>query len=227
MSDETLATSHALTRPALRVSFDAPSAVEQLVHDLDRVLLSLPSRRVAVVCVGTDRSTGDAFGPIVGTKLKNALRWPWVDVFGTLDEPVHAVNLAATLHEIEATQREAPFVLAVDACLGKFDHVGQIILEPGPLRPGAGVKKSLPAFGDYILTGVVNVSGFMEYFVLQNTRLGIVMRMSDVVVEALLSSLRKLALRRAVLSDPGVRTQPGRDAVGQSVSAPARTIPAG
>lgn len=186
--------------PSIRVSFDDASAAEDLTGDLDRVLFELGDRRLTVVCVGTDRSTGDAFGPIVGTKLRRSVRWPWIDIVGTLDEPVHAVNLAATLEEIDRSHTAKPFIIAIDACLGKFDHVGQIILEPGPLRPGAGVKKSLPAFGDYTLTGVVNVSGFMEYFVLQNTRLGIVMRMSEVVVDALLASFHKLAVRRAVIS---------------------------
>ncbi|EJY56783.1 sporulation protein YyaC [Alicyclobacillus hesperidum URH17-3-68] len=49
----------------------------------------------------------------------------------------------------------------------------------------------MPEFGDVTITGIVNVSGFMEYFVLQNTRLGIVMRMSDIVVQALSLSLQK------------------------------------
>jgi putative sporulation protein YyaC len=183
------------------VSFDDEMAVDVLTNHLDRILLSAGQRRLVIVCVGTDRSTGDAFGPIVGSKLKRAGNWPFVEVYGTLDEPVHAVNLAQTLQEIYETSRGKPLILAVDACLGKFDHVGQIMLEPGPLRPGAGVKKSLPAFGDYTLTGVVNVSGFMEYFVLQNTRLGIVMRMSEVVVAALSRSLHKIAVQRSVLSD--------------------------
>ncbi|WDL99455.1 spore protease YyaC [Alicyclobacillus sp. ALC3] len=208
----------------MRVLFDDASAVEDLTSDLDRVLFGLGDRRLTVVCVGTDRSTGDAFGPIVGTKLKRSSRWPWVEIFGTLDEPVHAVNLASTLEEIHRTHTASPYIIAVDACLGKFDHVGQIIMEPGPLRPGAGVKKSLPAFGDYTLTGVVNVSGFMEYFVLQNTRLGIVMRMSDVVVEALLSSFHRLAMRRTFIGAPTDRsTAASREAQGF----PGGTLPAG
>ncbi|MCL6598781.1 MAG: spore protease YyaC [Alicyclobacillus macrosporangiidus] len=153
-------------------------------------------REIVVVCVGTDRSTGDAFGPIIGTKLQHSTD---VTVYGTLDEPVHAVNLGATLERLQKKHGRRPFVLAVDACLGRFDHVGQIILEEGPLRPGAGVKKSLPEFGDFTLTGVVNVCGFMEYFVLQNTRLGVVMRMTDTVVEALRNSLYRLRTRQRII----------------------------
>ncbi|MCL6592447.1 MAG: spore protease YyaC [Alicyclobacillus sp.] len=181
----------------VRVPFDSVDAVAQLGFALDHVFERSAGRELVIVCVGTDRSTGDSFGPIVGSKLREVTD---ATVYGTLDEPVHAVNLAATLSEIRQRHGEQPFILAVDACLGKFDHVGQIILEQGPLRPGAGVKKALPAFGDFTLTGVVNVCGFMEYFVLQNTRLGVVMRMTDTVVAALRSSLFRLRTRRSMAS---------------------------
>lgn len=182
--------------PPRRVSFQEDRASGLLSEILDEVLEQALNREIVVVCVGTDRSTGDAFGPIVGSKLSN-LRG--VHVYGSLEEPVHAVNLAATLRMITEKNHSNPFIIAVDACLGNFDHVGQIIVEQGPLRPGAGVKKSLPEFGDFSITGVVNVSGFMEYFVLQNTRLHVVMKMSDIVVEALRVSFHRYHTRRRVL----------------------------
>lgn len=180
-----------------RVSFEDDMAVFILSRAIDQVLQSASGRDIVIVCVGTDRSTGDAFGPIVGSKLSGLKS---VRVYGSLEEPVHAVNLAATLEQIRCANFRNPFILAIDACLGKFDHVGQIIIERGPLRPGAGVKKSLPEFGDYTITGVVNVSGFMEYFVLQNTRLNVVMKMSDIVVEALKGSLRRYYTRQRLVS---------------------------
>jgi putative sporulation protein YyaC len=178
-----------------RVSFDDPHASLILQNMIDTALLHVGRRQILVVCVGTDRSTGDAFGPIIGSKLLSFPVLPGVDVVGTLDEPVHAVNLASTLETIRNKYVHAPYIIAVDACLGKFDHVGQIVMDNGPLRPGAGVNKTLPAFGDLTLTGIVNVSGFMEYFVLQNTRLSIVIKMSDVLVRALRGSLTKMSLQ--------------------------------
>jgi putative sporulation protein YyaC len=63
--------------------------------------------------------------------------------------------------------------------------VGCIQLGPGPVRPGAGVNKDLPPVGDIHITGIVNVGGFMEYFVLQNTRLSLVMKMSEIIAQSL------------------------------------------
>lgn len=183
---------------SVRIPFDDGRAATKLADVLDAALAEADSRPVVVVCVGTDRSTGDAFGPIVGSKLQSMHQVRGLTIFGNLNDPVHAVNLASVLAQIQEAYASPPFIVAVDACLGKFDHVGHIILEKGPLRPGAGVKKSLPVFGDYTLTGVVNVCGFMEYFVLQNTRLGIVMRMTDVVAEAFGMSWHRLQTRKAL-----------------------------
>src|SRR5690606_1555660 len=139
-----------------------------------------------LLCIGTDRSTGDSLGPLVGTKVTGQLP-PQVTVYGTLDRPVHAVNLEATIKEIEENFAN-PFIIAVDACLGRTENIGFINIKPGPLRPGTGVNKHLPAVGQMHIIGVVNVGGFMEYLVLQNTRLSLVMRMAEVISTGLINS---------------------------------------
>jgi putative sporulation protein YyaC len=60
-----------------------------------------------------------------------------------------------------------------------MDSIGCITLADGPLKPGTGVHKQLPEVGEAHMTGIVNVGGFMEYMVLQNTRLNLVWRMSE------------------------------------------------
>jgi putative sporulation protein YyaC len=80
-------------------------------------------------------------------------------------------------------------VLAIDASLGKLTDIGSISASLGPLRPGAGVNKQLPSLGHYHLTGTVNVGGFMEFFVLQNTRLNVVMKMATCISDAFVHSL--------------------------------------
>lgn len=134
---------------------------------------------VVILCIGTDRSTGDCLGPLVGHKLK-LIPYNKITVYGTLDQPVHAKNLAVVKQQIEKNHAN-PFIIAIDACLGKPERVGRICMGKGPLRPGAGVNKTLPEIGHIHIIGVVNMSGFMEYLVLQNTRLNLVMRMADTI----------------------------------------------
>lgn len=136
-------------------------------------------RPIVVMCIGTDRSTGDSLGPLVGDMLS---KWklPGVQVLGTLDEPVHAKNLEEVLIKT-AHQFPRAYIVAIDASLGILEHVGSISVGRGPIRPGAGLKKELPPVGDMHITGIVNTGGFMDFLVLQSTRLSLVMRMADVI----------------------------------------------
>lgn len=131
---------------------------------------------IVVICIGTDRSTGDSLGPLVGNFLQESFIKNF-HVYGTLDDPIHAVNLIDKLSYINERHPDS-FVIAVDACLGRMKNIGMIKVLHGPLKPGAGVKKELPPVGNIHITGIVNVSGYMEFFVLQNTRLNLVMKMA-------------------------------------------------
>lgn len=142
-----------------------------------RGLLPKNKKPVLFVCIGSDRSTGDSLGPLVGTKLKEM----GYNVLGTLEEPVHAVNLEENINLIKEKYPNH-FVVGVDACLGRSKRVGKIGVKNGPIKPGAGINKELPPVGDIGIYGIVNVSGFMEFFVLGNTRLYVVMKMADEIV---------------------------------------------
>lgn len=141
---------------------------------------------VVLLCIGTDRSTGDCLGPLVGSQLSREHQ-EFFHIYGTLDHPVHAANLQENIDTIKQKYKR-PFIVAIDACLGSPDNIGCINICDGPLQPGAGVNKSLPPVGDIYITGIVNVGGFMEYLVLQNTRLNLVMKMSYTLVQGLLKT---------------------------------------
>lgn len=167
-----------------KISFhmDEPDAALSFGKSFQQLLLDHSRDKIQpkiVVCIGTDRSTGDCLGPLIGSKMAET-NHTGLEVFGTLDEPVHAGNLVDYLQKIRANWH-SPFIIAIDACLGRMDSVGVVNIGTGSLRPGAGVNKDLPPVGNLHITGIVNVGGFMEYFVLQNTRLSTVMRMANLI----------------------------------------------
>ncbi len=137
--------------------------------------------RITFFCIGTDRSTGDSFGPLVGSRISEL----GYNVIGTMDNTAHGANLHERMREIP----KGHAIIAVDACLGRPESVGDIRFESGPVRPGAGVGKNLPSIGNYRLIGIVNVGGFMEYFVLQNTRLSFVLQMVQQAVELISAAI--------------------------------------
>ena len=126
-------------------------------------------RQVVFLCIGTDRSTGDSLGPLIGSRLEEEGIGDVV-VIGTLEHPVHAVNLDRTLEHIEEHYPDA-IIIAVDAAVGRWDHVGLVTLEKGPLRPGLGVRKELAAVGDISITGIVGGAESGDPLFLQSIRL--------------------------------------------------------
>ncbi|NHM33592.1 spore protease YyaC [Neobacillus terrae] len=170
-------------RASARILHDDHQAADRLSNELISHLPALTSRPIVIVCIGTDRSTGDSLGPLVGTLLEEKNPKSFF-VYGTLEDPIHAVNLAEKLKEIKEKHFH-PFIIGIDACLGRFKSVGFIQLGEGPVKPGAGVNKELPEVGDMHITGIVNVSGFMEFFVLQNTRLSLVLKMAKTIANGI------------------------------------------
>ncbi|MDD6070135.1 MAG: spore protease YyaC [Clostridiales bacterium] len=137
---------------------------------------------IVVLCIGTDRATGDCLGPLVGDYLKSMV--PHIPVFGTLSHPVHALNLEETISNIYHSYQN-PFIIAVDASLGIPEHIGYATLSTSPLIPGKGVNKKLPAIGNLSITGIVNVAGFPNSVLLQSTRLHTVVTLANCIGNAL------------------------------------------
>lgn len=141
------------------------------------------------LCIGSDRATGDCFGPIVGSKLLQAFTHTPCHsaipaIYGTLREPVHAVNLSAIIKQIHAAFPNA-YIIAVDASLGIRQHIGYVTFGSGPLLPGIGVQKNLPGIGNSAITGIVNLAGQNSHITLQTTQLSTVVELALFVSEAI------------------------------------------
>lgn len=148
---------------------------DYLLNEL-RPILEI-NRPIIFLCIGTDRSTGDALGPLVGYKLRYFSKNNFY-IYGTLENPIHAKNIAYMLDEIKL-KFQNPYIIAIDSCLGSITNIGKVFIEKKPLLPGLALNKNLAPVGEMSITGIVNVSGSFEFLVLQNTRLNIVMTLAD------------------------------------------------
>lgn len=167
-----------------------PAAPRALAAALEAALIAVGGlgRPVVFACIGTDRSTGDALGPLVGEWLIRA-GYDGARVVGTLEHPLHALNLRARLEPIIGGA-EGALVVAIDAALGPRENIGQISLRTGGLRPGHGVGKALPAIGDLAITATVNSgSGAFDAHVLQSTRLYVVQALARTIGQACCTAL--------------------------------------
>ncbi len=134
--------------------------------------------QIAFVCIGSDRSAGDSFGPMLGTLLKEQ---GWPHVVGTLERPCDANTLVTELSLIP----EGTVSVAIDACLGKPGSTGRFICAEGPLEPGKATGMGFSPLGSYSIAGVVNEHGPKAYMKLQTASLYLVMRMAGELADAI------------------------------------------
>jgi len=173
---------------------EEPGALATLSLGVERALgrLGAPGRDVVFACIGTDRSTGDALGPLVGQRLLR-LGFPARSVVGTLEEPLHALNLRDRMLPV-LERPDRPLVVAVDAALGPSTGVGTVHLRSGGLLPGQGVGKDLPQVGELAITATVNIqAGAMDVQILQSTRLFVVQELAEMIGVACWWGHRSLA----------------------------------
>lgn len=100
--------------------FNAGSSdtAELLGNYLSKILIKNGFSDIAPVllCIGSDRVTGDSLGPMVGSALEERYKKS-IPVFGTLKMPVHALNLEETIDAIHLHFPDHPLI-AVDASFG-------------------------------------------------------------------------------------------------------------
>lgn len=163
--------------------FREEELAEQLNTMIEEEKRKRNKRGVVFFCIGTDRSTGDSLGPLIGYKLKS-MQIPDVTILGTLDRPVHAMNLEDYLEVLKKHHRD-DVIVAVDASVGNYEHIGYVTLGKGTLKPGLGVSKNLRAVGDIFITGIVGNCGNYDPIMLQSVRLSVVMRLADCISKSI------------------------------------------
>ena len=165
---------------------------QEIASFLNKCILHYPGKwsELVFLCIGSDRVTGDCLGPYIGQQLSR-LNMPGASVYGTLQEPVHALNLEKVSRMIHAIHPRA-LVIAIDASLGQKKHLGYVTIADGALYPGAGVQKELPPVGDIHITGIVNIAGVLEQLTLQTTRLSTVISLADTITQGILNYTNSL-----------------------------------
>ncbi|MBP1157210.1 MULTISPECIES: spore protease YyaC [unclassified Paenibacillus] len=136
------------------------------------------AQNLLFLCIGTDRSTGDALGPLVGTMLQEA---GYPHVVGSLEFPFDASNMRERLQEIPPGLK----IVAIDACLGQAVSLGWYQVSNRPIEPGKSVGKQLPLVGDYSIAAIVNVDQGQKYAILQSTSLYRIMTMAREIAKAI------------------------------------------
>ena len=80
---------------------------EEFIRNLTSILYEEKNKvgflELVILCVGTDKVTGDCLGPLVGTKLKELLSGYNIfniNIYGTLDNNISYINAKTNLNMI-------------------------------------------------------------------------------------------------------------------------------
>lgn len=137
---------------------------------------------IVIICIGTDKWIFDSLGPFVGSILKSrGFSFP---VYGTIDDPIHAINLEDSLIKIRNNHPNG-FFIGIDACYSDENSQFEIHLRDCPIHPGAGTNKKLPVVGNVSIVGLIAISD--TYAKLHEIRLKDVIcianKISDIIME--------------------------------------------
>lgn len=135
----------------VRVKVGETSSLETLSNAWREIFFF--NQKVVFICVGTPRLIGDSVAPLIGSYLENSV--PDLPVFGTVDDPITAINLEDTVRGLKGLYSDHK-IIAVDVCVSLPTKVGDIYIKEEKLKPGRALSKSLKAFGHYKFC--VNVS---------------------------------------------------------------------
>mgnify|MGYP000859742388 CR=1 FL=1 len=71
---------------------------ETFAREIVKAYLKSGKKEFVVVNIGTDKCIGDCLAPLVGTLLQEK---GYMNIEGTLDNPIHALNIATNLSTID------------------------------------------------------------------------------------------------------------------------------
>lgn len=161
--------------------------VEAIAEKL-RLLTGKPlSATPVILCIGSDRVTGDCLGPLVGHLLTEKHCAP-AFVYGSLFSPVTALNLVETERFIREKHPQS-LIIAVDSSLGKKSDLGEVRVIGDGIYPGAAVGKSLPKVGDVSVTATV---ADMSKSRLYGVKLGFVYALAELIASAICKSISEV-----------------------------------
>ncbi len=168
----------------------------KFVMDFEKILCNNNSEFITCVCVGTDRITGDCFGPIVGSILKNKKKRNRInnlEVIGSLDENLSYSKVENEVLEKNISNRNT-FVICIDSALGNKSNIGNVIISNSGIEIGKCLGKQRKKMGDITIKAVVGEdlkNKEANFKVLQNIHLNSVMELASIVANGIIEVVNK------------------------------------
>ncbi len=174
---------------------------QQFIEDFSTILFQEKNNKEYVelvfLCIGTDRMTGDSFGPLVGTKLQELFGENNIfniNIYGTLNENICYTNVKEKISNIKKVHKNA-CIIVIDAALSNEENIGKIFVKKEKMSLGKGLYKAKMEVGDISIKAVVGKSYKLSKYnfsSLQNISLNRVINLSEIVSEGIVQVIKYL-----------------------------------
>lgn len=147
---------------------------------------------ITFLCIGTDRITGDCFGPLVGSKLNELLQqnnFSNINVYGSLEKNLNYESI----QNIPKNINDKSIIIVVDAALSKKENIGKIFVSKRRTILGKGLEKNKIEIGDISIKAVVAKDYKIPKYnfkALQNISLNGVITLSNIVAEGIFDIIK-------------------------------------
>ncbi len=147
------------------------------------------------LCIGTDRMTGDCFGPLVGNRIKEAIGNNNIKctVYGDLENPLIYSGIDKSLKEINE-KCDNPCIIAIDAALSNESNIGKILVRKGGLKFGVAINKGRREVGNISIKAIIGrnyKTTHQNMELLQNTSLNFVMNLANIVSGGIVEIIKR------------------------------------
>lgn len=160
---------------------------DKFIIEFEECIKNYSKERFVFLCIGTDRATGDCFGPFVGSILKSKLCGN-AKVLGDLDNTISYQKLK------KLKLPNTNVIIAIDAALSDKKNIGSIFVSNQGVCFGQSLNKKQQTIGNVSIRGVVGANQKDEtdnFILLQNISLNKVMKMANLVATGIIDVMNK------------------------------------
>lgn len=129
--------------------------VQDLKEQMSYFNINKQFSNIVILCVGTNKIAGDSIGPMVGQKLIESLKnKEHIVIYGNMRETLNFKNAKQILQQILIKYKK-PFIITVDAALGKEEMIEKIVVGKGKVQIGASLGRSACCNSHISIKGIV------------------------------------------------------------------------
>lgn len=169
---------------------------KRFVWELNNVLNRkiYKNTNIVFLCIGTNTIVGDAFGPVVGSVLKNSLSNNRnIEILGDLTDCV-TYNEVKNVVRLLGCSYKNSLIIVLDSALSKKNDIGKIFIQNRGLKYAESLKKSNSIIGNISIKAVVgeDVNNSINNFKnLKNASFDDIYKMSNLVSNGIIEVVNK------------------------------------